>query len=308
MSARPTLRLGTRGSDLARTQSGTVAAALRHAGFDVELTIIKTAGDQNATAPFASIGPQGVFVREIEQALVERRIELAVHSFKDLPTKSPPELVVAAVPARIDPADLLLVRRAALAGDAGGWLPLKRGARVGTASARRRVWLTHFRPDLTVLPLRGNVPTRVRKLADGEFDAIVLAAAGIERLRAEPRLGSALADLEAIRLDPTRFVPAPAQGALAVQCRRDDPAVLEALRLIDDALSGAAVTAERDALARAEGGCDIAFGAYCFAADGAYELLAMHERAGVVRAARVRGADVGTLGAAVTAELDRGSP
>ena len=307
MSPRPTLRLGTRGSDLARTQSGTVATALRQAGFDIELTIIKTAGDQNATAPFASIGPQGVFVREIEQALVERRIELAVHSFKDLPTKSPPELVVAAVPARIDPADLLLVRRAALAGDAGGWLPLTRGARVGTASARRRVWLTHFRPDLTVLPLRGNVPTRVRKLADGEFDAIVLAAAGIERLRAEPRLGSALADLEAIRLDPTRFVPAPAQGALAVQCRRDDPAVLEALRLIDDALSGAAVTAERDALARAEGGCDIAFGAYCFATGGGYELLAMHERPGVVRAARVRGADVGTLGAAVTAELDRAS-
>ncbi|HJR69262.1 MAG TPA: hydroxymethylbilane synthase, partial [Gammaproteobacteria bacterium] len=147
MSARPKLKIGTRGSDLARTQSGTVAAALRQAGFDVELTIIKTAGDQNTTALFGSIGPQGVFVREIEQALVERRIELAVHSFKDLPTTSPDELTIAAVPARIDPADLLLVRRSALARDAGDWMPLPPGARVGTASARRRVWLTHFRRD-----------------------------------------------------------------------------------------------------------------------------------------------------------------
>ena len=133
MSARGKLRLGTRGSELARTQSGTVAAALERLGFAVELTIIKTSGDQNTTSAFASIGPQGVFVREIEQALVERHIELAVHSFKDLPTKSPAELVIAAVPARVDPADLLLVRRDALAsGD--GWLPLKSGARVGTAS------------------------------------------------------------------------------------------------------------------------------------------------------------------------------
>src|SRR5687768_14218178 len=184
MSSRIKLKLGTRGSDLARTQSGTVAAALRQAGFDVELTIIKTAGDQNTTALFGSIGPQGVFVREIEQALVERRIELAVHSFKDLPTRSPPELVIAAVPARVDAADLMLVRRAA-AGAADDWLPLAQGARVGTASARRRAWLKHFRPDLAVEPLRGNVPTRVRRLEQGHFDAIVLAAAGVERLQAE---------------------------------------------------------------------------------------------------------------------------
>src|SRR5689334_5890024 len=145
MSARAKLRLGTRGSELARTQSGTMAAALERLGFAVELTIIKTSGDQNTTSAFASIGPQGVFVREIEQALVERHIELAVHSFKDLPTKSPPELVIGAVPARVDPADLLLVRRDGLHGD--DWLPLPAGARVGTASARRRAWLKHFRPD-----------------------------------------------------------------------------------------------------------------------------------------------------------------
>jgi hydroxymethylbilane synthase len=320
VSAGAKLRLGTRGSELARTQSGTIAAALERLGLAVELTIIKTSGDQNTTSTFASIGPQGVFVREIEQALVERRIELAVHSFKDLPTKSPSELTIAAVPARVDPADLLLVRRDAFAGrDARGratqgavaeaaagddWLPLKVGARVGTASARRRAWLKHFRSDLAVEPLRGNVPTRVRRLEEGRFDAIVLAAAGVERLQAEQRLGSALADVAVLRLDPARFVPAPAQGALAVQCRRDDARVLAALAKIDDAPSRAAVAAERDALARAEGGCDVAFGAYCVAARGKHELVAMLERSGAVHVAHVESADPATLGAAAWAKLD----
>jgi hydroxymethylbilane synthase len=308
MSGRPKLRLGTRGSDLARTQSGTVAALLGAAGFDVELTIIKTSGDQNQTALFGSIGPQGVFVREIEQALVERRIDLAVHSFKDLPTQSPAELTIAAVPARVDPADLLLVRRAAFARGASGWLPLAPGARVGTASARRRVWLEHFQPDLAIEPLRGNVPTRIRKLEEGAFDAILLAAAGVERLTAEARLGSALVDVEVVRLDPLRFVPAPAQGALALQCRRDAPLVLDALAQIDHAPSRAAVAAERDALARAEGGCDVAFGAYCVAHADGHELLAMHERAGVVRMARASGRDPAALGAVVWAKLDGARP
>ena len=303
MSTRGKLRLGTRGSELARTQSGTVAVALERLGYAVELTIIKTSGDQNTTSPFAAIGPQGVFVREIEQALVERHIDLAVHSFKDLPTKSPPELVIAAIPARVDPADLLLVRRDAFAsGD--DWLPLKAGARVGTASARRRAWLAHFRPDLVVEPLRGNVPTRVRRLEEGRFDAIVLAAAGVERLQAEHRLGSALGGVSIVRLDPKRFVPAPAQGALAIQCHRDDARVLAALSAIDDAPSRAAVAAERDALARAEGGCDVAFGAYCSSVGGEHELVAMLERGGNVHVAAVTGADPGTLGAAAWTKLD----
>lgn len=303
MSAAPKLRLGTRGSELARTQSGTVAAALEKLGFAVELTIIRTAGDRADSVPFGSIGPQGVFVREIEQALVERRIELAVHSFKDLPTTSPAELVVAAVPPRADPADLLLVRTERLAGGAGDWLPLPQGARVGTASARRRVWLEHFRPDLAVEPLRGNVPTRVRKLEEGSFDAIVLAAAGLERLNAGERLAAG-GGVTVLRLDPRRFVPAPAQGALAVQCRRDDARVLDALRALDHAATHAAVAAERDALARAEGGCDVAFGAYCTSGDGTHELLAMHERAGVVRSASASGPDPAALGAAVWRKLD----
>ncbi|HVY63363.1 MAG TPA: hydroxymethylbilane synthase [Gammaproteobacteria bacterium] len=306
MNAKQKLRLGTRGSDLARTQSGTVAASLsEETGYEVELTIIKTSGDNNQTALFGSIGPQGVFVREIEQALVEGRIDFAVHSFKDLPTKSPAELVVAAVPRRVDPADLLLVRRSAPAGAKDQFIPLAKGARVGTASARRRVWLKHFRPDLNIEPLRGNVPTRLRKLLDGGYDAIVLAAAGVERLTAGHSLGD-LGEIEILRLDPGKFVPAPAQGALAVQCRRDDTRVLEALETIDHAPSHTAVLAERDALARAEGGCDIAFGAYCVKRGGAHELLAMHERAGIVRSARVRGRDPEKLGATAWATLDAG--
>jgi hydroxymethylbilane synthase len=148
------------------------------------------------------------------------------------------------------------------------------------------------------------VPTRVRRLEEGQFDAIVLAAAGVERLQAEQRLGSALAGVAVLRLDPLKFVPAPAQGALAVQCRRDDARVLAALVEIDHAPSRAAVTAERDALACAEGGCDVAFGAYCVAAGGTHELVAMLERGGAVHSARVEGGDTTALGAAAWAKLD----
>ena len=241
--------------------------------------------------PFAAIGPQGVFVREIEQALVDGSIDLAVHSFKDLPTTSPRELTIAAVPPRHDPADLLLVRSGALARDADAWLPLAAGARVGTASARRRVWLAHFRADLIVEPLRGNVPTRIRKLAEGGYDAIVLAAAGVDRLQADARLTPLLEGITIVRLDPQRFVPAPAQGALALQCRGEDRFVRDALAALDDSASNRGVAAERAALAYAEGGCDIAFGAYCSFGRGGYELIAMHEHRGHVRSARVRGTD-----------------
>lgn len=295
MTARTALKLGTRGSELALTQSTTIADRLRAAGFEVELTIIRTSGDRADNVPFGSIGPQGVFVREIEQALLAGDIDLAVHSYKDLPTASPHELTVAAVPPREDPADLLLVRADAVATDA--WLPAPHGARIGTASARRRVWLEHFRPDLAVEPLRGNVPTRVRRLKEGAFDAILLAAAGIARLRDGGALAGLLEELTVVRLDPAQFVPAPAQGALAVQCRGDDARVRAALAPLDHAPTRWAVAAERDALARAEGGCDIAFGAYCAVGEDGYELVAMHEHGGEVRGARVAGSDPGALAA-----------
>jgi hydroxymethylbilane synthase len=292
-----TLRLGTRGSDLARAQAQTIAARLVAAGLPTELTIIRTSGDLAPGAPFAAIGPQGVFVREIEQAVLEGGVDLAVHSYKDLPTSSPPELVVAAVPVRVDAADVLVISAGSHDGR-DALLPLSLGARVGTASARRRVWLKHFRPDIGVEALRGNVPTRVKRVKNGDFDAILLAAAGIERLRASTTvLDAPLAGLKVERLDPRRFVPAPAQGALAVQCRRDRADVVAALARLDDAPSRLAVEAERDVLARAEGGCEIAFGAHCCETKDGFGLVVMLERDGRVLTTTARGRDARALGA-----------
>lgn len=300
------LRLGTRASDLARIQSESVARHLDEAGFTTELTFIRTAGDRSKAASFGSIGPQGVFVREIEQALLAGTIDLAVHSYKDLPTRSPPELAVAAVPERADAADVLIVREEALDRNAGSPLPLIERACVGTASARRRVWLEHFRPDLRVESLRGNVPTRIRRLREQRYDAIVLAAAGVERLRnSTDVLDPLLEGLTILRLDPELFVPAPAQGALAVQCRQDNAEVNAALQALDDASSRIAVSAERAALARAEGGCDIAFGAYCQRAGSSLELIAMLERNGRVRTSRVSGSNAPALAERAWTELSR---
>jgi hydroxymethylbilane synthase len=298
-----TLKLGTRGSDLARTQALGIAGRLEEAGFETELTIIRTAGDESAAASFMSIGPQGVFVREIEQALVRGDIDLAVHSFKDLPTVSPAELTIAAVPPRTDPADLLLAAPGAFDAAADDLIPLARGARVGTASARRRAWLEHFRADLSVGSLRGNVPTRIERLVEGRFDAIVLAAAGIARLReAGGTLEPWLEGLSTHRLAPEQFVPAPAQGALAVQCRRGD-AVEAALQRLDDAPSRRAVTAERELLARAEAGCDVAFGAYCMRDGHGFVLRAMLQRGGAIRVAETRAAAAGSLADAAWRQL-----
>jgi hydroxymethylbilane synthase len=300
------LRLGTRGSDLALTQSRHVAESLRAAGADVELRTIRTAGDRSDAPSFAAIGPQGVFVREIEQALLGGDIDLAVHSFKDLPTRSPDGLVVAAVPPRADAADVLLVRRDALDDADGGLLPLRRAAKVGTASARRIAWLEHYRADLDIASLRGNVPTRIRRLNASDYDAIVLAAAGLERLEAVPELLDTLLDaIEIIRLKPSKFVPAPAQGALAVQCRRDDTRVLALLEQLDDAETRTAIGVERAVLEAAEGGCEIAFGAYCRAAPGGYELTAMLERGGRVGAIAIGGREPESLGVEAWEALSR---
>ena len=284
------LKLGTRGSDLARTQSGWVAERLEAAGHDVELVVIRTAGDRSQAPSFGSIGAQGVFVREIEQALLGGEIDLAVHSFKDLPTASPTGLAIAAVPPREDPADVLIV--SANAYDAAGaeGLPVAPEARIGTSSMRRSVWLEQLRPDLAVRPLRGNVPTRIDKLRSGEYDAIVLAAAGLARLSGPGGvLADALADLHVARLDPRRFVSAPAQGALAVQCRADDSDIVAALAALDDRPTRSAVAIEREALRRAEGGCNTAFGAHCVPADGGFRVSAMLERDGRIVFAEAAG-------------------
>jgi len=269
------LRLGTRGSDLALTQSRWIAAKIAEEHVDVELVIISTSGDRSNAPTFGAIGPQGVFVREIEQALLDNAIDIAVHSFKDLPTTSPRGLVIGAVPPRRDPADWLFVRR--------GQSPSLAGARVGTSSARRQAWLRHLYPGITIEPLRGNVPTRLQRLADGDFDAILLAGAGVERLNeASDVLSGALAQIERIRLDPEDFVPAPAQGALAVQCRASDKTVRALLSQIDDPPTRSAVEAERAALKLVEGGCDTAFGAYARDKGATIALDVMLERDGRV--------------------------
>lgn len=318
------LRIGTRGSHLARIQAAGAAARLERLGHETEIVAISTAGDRSRAPAFAAIGPQGVFVREIERALLDGTIDVAVHSHKDLPTASPDELAVAAAPARRDPSDALVVRADRIDADrrSGSFLPVPEGARIGTSSVRRQVWLRHFRPDVRAEPLRGNVLTRLRRLREGGYDAILLALAGLERLRAGAGEGAGvgvaalgagagaeagahaaadgpggaspldLGGLEVVRLDPVVFVPAPAQGALALQCRRSDRRVREALAPLDHARTRGAVDAERALLARLEGGCELAFGAWC-APDpdrGESVMVAMVEREGEVRRETARGA------------------
>ena len=182
------LRIGTRSSDLALTQARNVAARLAKLGHASELVLIETSGDKDVTSRFDAIGAFGIFARELQRALLDDRIDVAVHSHKDLPTTGPNELCVAAVPERVDARDVLVVRAEAFQ-SARGTFPVKRAARVGTASARRAALLANLRPDVVTVHVRGNVPTRLRKLAAGECDALLLAAAGIERLRAEAVAG-----------------------------------------------------------------------------------------------------------------------
>lgn len=299
------LRIATRGSDLARAQSTDVARRLEAAGHTTELVFISTAGDRAVDRAFNEVGSFGVFVREIETALLEDRADVAVHSYKDLPSYSPDALVVAAVPERLDAADVLLVRpEAADAGDA--ILPLRRGARVGTSSARRRALLASARPDLEIGLLRGNVPTRVRALLDGKFDAIVLAAAGLARLDRASGVSLVPAPMVRTRLDPRRFVPAPAQGAIAVQVRRDAAAVLAAVAPLNDASTERALRAERALLGLAEAGCQLPFGAWCDRREqrDTLHLYAVmgHEGGAIARCDSV-GDDPETLAAAVWGRL-----
>lgn len=296
------IRLGTRGSDLARTQATTIAEQLRKRGAEVEMHYIRTSGDDSSAPDFASVGPQGVFVREIENALINGAIDVAVHSYKDLPTDSPASLIVAAVPERLDAADVLITREP-LTGK-GDMMSLPDGATVGTASARRQVWIRHFRPDLVAVPLRGNLPTRLRRLKAGEYDAILLASSGIERLStAGDVLDDLLAALFSYPLDPEQFVPAPSQGALAVQCRRADSKVRDFATELNDPPSNAAVTEERAALALAEGGCDTAFGAYCTADADGVVLHLMIERVGRIYQSKTTGASAQGLGSRAWSEL-----
>lgn len=239
----PRLKLGTRGSALALRQAAHVAGLLRarHPELEVEQVVIRTEGDLRADVPLEAVGERGVFVRQLQHALLAREIDLAVHSLKDLPTSEPPGLVIAAVPPRADPRDALVLR------EPGGLHSLPPGARVGTGSPRRRCQLLHRRPDLRVVAVRGNLDTRIRKLKRGDVEALVLAVAGLQRLGID--------DVAITPLGPDQLLPAVGQGALAVEARAEDPATATWLESLDDAPSAACVEAERALLRRLGGGC-----------------------------------------------------
>ena len=264
------LRIGTRGSDLALWQARHTRDLLTARGFEVAIEIIKTQGDRIDDVPLAQLEGKGFFTKELEEALLDRRVDLAVHSMKDLATGMPPGLTLAALVGREDPAELLLIRPEAVdkaREDAGDLLPLRDGARVGTSAARRQAQLLARRPDLKIVDLRGNVPTRVRKLREGPYDAILLAAAGVSRLELD------LGDLWTRRLPVDGFVPAPAQGMLAIQCR-DEAETLDLLRPLHCAEAARAVEAERRLLTRLDGGCQLPFGVNVRPADDGFRLNA----------------------------------
>ena len=240
------IRIGTRGSALALAQTGTVAAQLEQAGATVEVITVVTPGDKSS-APIAEIGV-GVFTSALRDALADGTVDVAIHSYKDLPTAPDPRLSLAAVPPRQDPRDALVARDSLTLGE------LPPGSRVGTGAPRRAAQIQALGLGLEIVPIRGNVDTRIGKVTDGELDAVVLARAGLARLG---RL-----DVITEVLDPIQVLPAPAQGALAVECRVDDVDTEHLLQsIVDDEATRAAVGAERAMLAALEAGCQAPVGA-----------------------------------------------
>lgn len=255
MSKSETWIIGTRGSDLALWQARWVQRLLLSAGCNSELKIIKTAGDQIQHLSFDKMEGKGFFTKEIEAALAGRDIDIAVHSCKDLETSDPPGLIIAAIPERADPRDSILLHPK-YAG-AQHWKELPSNAVIGTSSARRKCQVRDLLPNCTLKDLRGNVPTRVDKLRRGEYDAIILAQAGLQRLQLD------LSDLAAFPLQPDEFVPASAQGALAIQCRIDDLELRSVLQKLSHSPSWDAVQTERGLLRTLGGGCQVPAGIHC---------------------------------------------
>ncbi len=247
------LRIATRASALALWQAEHVATLLRSAGGEREIVLvhISTQGDRDQKEPLSEMGGVGVFTREVQKAVLENKADVAVHSLKDLPTESAAGLTLAGVPQRANGFDALVLPQGHAA-DAG-WDALSRGATVGTGSLRRQAQVRRLRPDLGILEVRGNVPTRLDKLDRGDYDALVLAVAGLERL--------GLANRISLKLHPPDFFPAVGQGALGIECRADDAETASLLASISDPAALAAVTAERALLAELEAGCHAPLGA-----------------------------------------------
>lgn len=260
--------IGTRGSELARTQTGMVAEMVAGiAGVPVETVIIKTEGDRIQDVPLHMVEGKGFFTKELEEALLEGRIDLAVHSLKDLPTESPKGLTIAAIPPREKANDLLLVRND-MVREGSPWL-LPPSPVVGTSSKRRALQIKAIKPDAVIKELRGNVPTRISKLTAEQYDAIVIAAAGYRRLGIQPH------GYRALVLDLEDMLPAPGQGALALQTREDDRELVELLAQLHDAGTAAEVDAERRALELLGGGCGMPLGIRAQHRDGALHIRAV---------------------------------
>jgi hydroxymethylbilane synthase len=242
------LRIGSRGSQLALWQANHVAALLRAKGHTVEIEVIKTTGDKITSVALAKVGTKGMFTKEIEEALHDHRVDLAVHSLKDVPTELEHEFELAAIMKREDPRDAFISVKFSSLDE------LPRGAKVGTSSLRRQCQLKSVRPDLEIFPLRGNVDTRIRKLESGEYDAIILAAAGVRRLGLETHVRS--------RISADIMCPAVGQGALAIETRRGDQQTKTLLAFLNDADTHAAIDCERALLGSLGGGCQVPIGAY----------------------------------------------
>jgi hydroxymethylbilane synthase len=254
MSTKTHIRIGTRGSDLALWQAHFVKGQLEALNCEVELKIIVTQGDRIQDLSFDKLEGKGFFTKEIENALLNNEIDLAVHSHKDLETSQPEGLCIAAVSYREDPSELLLMQAAAQ--DTSQLWGLKLGATIGTSSARRKAIIRALRPDLNIEELRGNVPTRIDKLRAGNYDAILLANAGVSRLQLD------LSDLQTLVLDPTAFVPAPAQGVLGLQVRSADQQTQQVLSQLNHPEVAAKIALERGVLQAMDGGCQLPLGVY----------------------------------------------
>ena len=290
------LRLGTRGSKLALWQAQWVKTALARSGVPAELVIIKTRGDAEVDRPSHELEGKGFFTKEIEEALHDGRIDVAVHSLKDLPTTLPAGLALAAVPERADPAEVLVTRDAGVTSIAG----LAAGAKLGTSSLRRVAQIRYLRADLDIVPLRGNVPTRVQKVKEGRdgLDAALLAGAGLERLD----LGGQIAAW----LDPLDVMPAPGQGALGLEVRTDDRKARDALAPLEDPPSACQVAAERSLLASLEGGCQAPVAAWVGMRDALKDSLTV-AGSGMRLFGRVTGQD-GSVQLTASADIDESDP
>lgn len=262
------LVIGTRGSDLALYQANFIKSEIENK-FDtkVELNIIKTSGDKIDNISFDKMEGKGFFTKELEDALLNNEIDLAVHSLKDLMTSQPDGLKLGAVGYRADLRELLLIRKEATIGD--GFFPLKDDAVVGTSSNRRKCQVAHYLPNAQITDLRGNVPTRIRKLREGNYDAILLAAAGVKRLELD------LSDLTVIELDPEKFLPAPAQGILGLQIRENDTEVEKIISALNDAKDEKSARLERGLLSKFDSGCSLPLGVYSEVSDNSYRLKAV---------------------------------